>query len=270
LVPISTRGDRRQEPFGTLPGTGLFTKEIQRALLDQRVDVAVHSLKDLPTEETPGIILAAVPPRAPVCDALLCSRQMTLDELPAGAVLGTSSLRRRAQVLHLRPDLQPRDIRGNVDTRIAKLREGQYDALLLAQAGLMRLGLDAHISQVLEIAVILPAVGQGALGLETRIDDLPARQAVEQLNHADSFQAVIAERAMLAALRGGCMAPIAAWGRVESTRLVLTGRVLSSDGVQKLEITLDGPHAAAAQLGQQVAHRLLEQGAGELIAAARR
>ena len=267
-VPISTSGDRQQGPISTLGGTGLFTKEIQRALLDRRIDLAVHSLKDLPTEEVPGLCLAAVPRRAPVWDVLVSRDGLTLDQLPRGATLGTSSLRRQAQLRHARPDLQPREIRGNVDTRLRKLREGQYEALVLAQAGLVRLGLQAQITQVFAAAILLPAVGQGALGLETRVDDRPARQAVEQLNDAESFQAVIAERAMLAALRGGCLAPIAAWGRIDSARLVLTGRVLSADGAEQREVTLDSPPAAAA-LGQAVAQRLLEQGAGQLIAVAR-
>jgi hydroxymethylbilane synthase len=269
LVPISTTGDRQQGPIGALGGTGLFTKEIQRALVDARIDLAVHSLKDLPTEEVPGLCLAAVPQRAPVWDVLVSRDGLTFDQLPRGATLGTSSLRRQSQLRQARPDLQPQEIRGNVDTRLRKLHEGQYEALVLAQAGLTRLGLQAHITQVFAAATLLPAVGQGALGLETRSDDRSTRQAVEQLNDAESYQGVIAERAMLAALRGGCLAPIAAWGRIESGRLVLTGRVLSADGAEKREITLDGPPDTAAALGQTVAQRLLEQGAGQLIAAAR-
>jgi hydroxymethylbilane synthase len=270
LVPIVTTGDRQREPLDTLGGQGLFTKEIQRALLDRRIDLAVHSLKDLPTDEVPGLCLAAVPLRASVHDVLVCARYASLAALPPRAAVATGSLRRRAQLLHVRPDLEMKDIRGNVDTRVRKLQQGDYDALVLAEAGLQRLGLAAQIAEVLPSDVMLPAVGQGALGLESRTDDSTLRQRLEPLNHPETHAAVRAERALLAALQGGCLAPIAAWGRVEEDRLWLTGRVLSSDGVQRLEASMSAAVGEAVALGQQVAAALIAQGATHLVQAARK
>ncbi len=178
LVPITTSGDQQQTASGPIAGTGIFTKEIQRELLDERIDLAVHSLKDLPTETVPGLALAAVPQRAPVADALVCDRFDCLELLPPGAVVGTGSLRRRAQLLNYRPDLEMRDIRGNVDTRLRKLHEGHYEAIILAQAGLERLALAKHITQVLPLSLMLPAVGQGALGIEARAHDTATREAL--------------------------------------------------------------------------------------------
>ncbi|MEN6497564.1 MAG: hydroxymethylbilane synthase [Thermoguttaceae bacterium] len=270
LVPITTAGDQNQQgPIGAIGTQGVFTKEIQRALLDDRVDLAVHSLKDLPTDEVPGLVLAAVPPRAPVNDAFVSRRFPSFESLPHGAVLGTGSLRRRAQLLHWRPDLVMKDVRGNVDTRLRKLNQQQYDALVLAEAGLQRLGLAEQITQVLPMPAFLPAVGQGALGLETRADDHRTREAVAQLDHPATHAAVLAERAMLATLQGGCLAPIAAWGRIDGGRLVLTGRALARDGSQKLEATDDAEPADAVQLGIRLAQSLIAAGATELIHAAR-
>ena len=269
LVPITTSGDVQQGPLGTIGGQGLFTKEIQRALLDRRIDLAVHSLKDLPTEAVPGLSLAAVPQRAPVGDTLVCPNHGSLDELPKGAVVGTGSLRRQSQLLHVRGDLRIKDIRGNVETRIQKVEQGDYDATLLAEAGLRRLGLERHIAQLLPLEIILPAVGQGALGLETRDDDQATREAVGKLNHRPSHQAVVAERTMLLTLQGGCLAPIAAWARMEDDKLTLTGRVISPDGRRKLEATKAGDENEPAELGRQVADTLLGQGAAKLILASR-
>ena len=265
LVLIATSGDRQSGPIEAIGGQGVFTKEIQRALLDGRVDLAVHSLKDLPTDEVPGLCLAAVPPRAPVADALLCREHGSLDDLPEGAVVGTGSLRRRSQLLHARADLQVRDLRGNVDTRLAKLASADYDAVILAEAGLQRLGLAERITQRLPISVMLPAVGQGALGLETRDDDRTTIDWVCGLDHPATHQAVVAERSLLSALQGGCLAPIGALGVVEDDRLKLAGRVLSVDGKQMLEATLTDAPAEAFQLGTRLADDLLSQGAGELV-----
>jgi hydroxymethylbilane synthase len=265
LVPITTTGDQQAAPITAEGGTGIFTKEIQRELLAERIDLAVHSLKDLPTEVVPGLSLSAVPERAPVADALISTRYATFDEFPNGATVGTGSLRRRAQLLYVRPDLRMLDIRGNVDTRLRKLREGQFDAILLARAGLERLGLADQIRQVLPLDLVLPAVGQGALGLETRSDDQAVRAALAPLDHASTHAAVLAERAMLAALRGGCLAPIAAWGRIEEGQLRLTGRVLSPDGSRRLEVAEGASVADAEALGRRVADALLAQGAAGLI-----
>lgn len=265
LVPISTIGDRQQTPIGVSTAPGVFTKEIQRALLEKQIDLAVHSLKDLPTDEVPGLRLVAVPQRAPVADVFVCRNHSTWQALPAGASIGTGSLRRRAQLLHVRPDLEMRDIRGNVDTRLRKLGEGQYDAIILAEAGLRRLGFEDRIKQVLPLETVLPAVGQGALGLEARSDDGAVHEALTQLDHANSHASVLAERAMLAALRGGCLAPIAAWGRMENDMLLLTGRVISPDGKEKLEATAGGTVDAPVELGLQVADELAAQGAADLI-----
>ncbi len=269
LIQITTGGDQQQTTAGPITGTGIFTKEIQRELLDGRIDLAVHSLKDLPTESVPGLALAAVPERAPVADVLVSARFDSLELLPPGAVVGTGSLRRRAQLLNHRPDLEMRDIRGNVDTRVRKLRDGNYDAIILAQAGLERLGLTKHITQILPLELMLPAVGQGALGIEARADDAAAREALACLDHPPTYAAVKAERAMLAVLHGGCMAPIAAWGWFEGEQLVLTGRVLNPTGTRKLEATQTGPADEAVSLGRSVADVLLGQGAAELIAEAR-
>ncbi|HEY5313614.1 MAG TPA: hydroxymethylbilane synthase [Pirellulales bacterium] len=279
LVPISTRGDRQQVgPIGQIAGgDGVFTKELQRALLAGEIDLAVHSLKDLPTEPVAGLALAAVPPRAPNGDVLV-SPQHSVDELPQGAIVGTGSLRRRAQLLHRRADLQMVGVRGNVETRLAKLERGEYAALVLAEAGLLRLGLERHISQRLPKTLMLPAVGQGALGIEARADDEPTRAVLAQLDDPDTRAAVTAERAMLARLSGGCLAPVGAWGRWEAGRLALAGVVLSVDGAQRLaaELVTDAAHAGgsrsstAAELGRQVADALLAQGAAELIDEARR
>jgi hydroxymethylbilane synthase len=270
LVPITTSGDVQQKGPVEMIGTrGVFTKEIQRELLEGRVDLAVHSLKDLPTEPVPGLCLAAVPERAPVSDVLVSRKYASLAELPQEALVGTGSLRRRAQLLHVRPDLKTLEIRGNVDTRLRKLDQGEYDAILLAEAGLRRLGLVQHITEILPASVSLPAVGQGALGLEARDDDAPTRQVLARLDHPPSHAAVLAERAMLAALQGGCLAPIAAWGRMEADGLVLTGRVLDGDGSRRLETTLSGTAEAAEDLGRRVAAELIEQGAADLIQSAR-
>jgi hydroxymethylbilane synthase len=268
LVPISTIGDRDQGPIQNV-GQGVFTKEIQRALLDNRIDLAVHSMKDLPTDTPAGLTLAAVPKRAACGDVLVSPKWKSLDRLPPGAIVGTSSLRRRAQVLCVRPDLQMKDIRGNIDTRVKKVHQGEFDAIVLAEAGLTRLDLVAEISETLPISIILPAIGQGALALETRSDDHTTRTVLAPLNDISTHSATSAERSMLSTLHGGCLAPIAAWGRVESNQLTLTGRVLSPDGRKKLELTDSANPQDSIELGRRVAERLKQQGAHELICLAR-
>jgi hydroxymethylbilane synthase len=270
LVPITTRGDVDHGRIDQLGGVGLFTKELQRALLDEQIDLAVHSLKDLPTDVIAGLAIAAVAEREDVCDVLISRGGEPLDQLPAGAGLGTSSLRRKAQLLHARRDLEMRDIRGNVDTRLQKLADGQYDAIVLAYAGLKRLGLDGRITQILATDVMLPAVGQGALAIEARDGDQRTRQAVAPLDHAPTHQAVIAERTLLAELAGGCLAPVGAWGRQQPDgQLRLDAVVLSPDGRQRLAARGAAAGDEAERLGTEVAHQLLNQGAAALINLAR-
>ena len=272
LVPISTQGDRQQQgSIGSLGTQGVFTKEIQQALLDRRIDLAVHSLKDLPTDPVPGLSLAAVPERAPVGDVLLSRRGLAFHDLPHAAVVGTGSLRRRAQLLHVRPDLKMADLRGNVDTRIKKLHDGEYEAIVLAEAGIARLELTQHITQHLPLSLMLPAIGQGALGLEIRADHAELHELLTaQLNHPATHAAVLAERSLLFTLRGGCLAPVAAWGRLSTEGdLHLTGLVLSVDGQTRLEESATSSPADAADLGQHVAQSLISRGAPALIASSR-
>jgi hydroxymethylbilane synthase len=271
LVLIRTSGDQQQSgPIGAIGTQGVFTKELERALLEKQIDLAVHSLKDLPTELPAGLRLGAIPERAPIGDCLVATSYRGFNDLPEKARIGTGSARRRAQLLHARRDLQMLDIRGNVETRLRKLEEGEYDAIILAEAGLRRLGLEAHITEVLPLSLILPAVGQGALGLEVRADDDLTVSLVAQLNHPPTEAAVVAERAMLAALHGGCLAPVAAWGRLESDALLhLTGVVVSVDGVQRLETAISGDPRDAESLGQFAATELLSKGAEPLIAHSR-
>jgi hydroxymethylbilane synthase len=269
-VLITTQGDATQiGPIGAIGGQGVFTKEIQRALLENRIDLAVHSLKDLPTEPVEGLTLAAVPERENVGDVLVSPQAYTLDELPQAAIVGTGSLRRRTQLLHVRPDLKIEDIRGNVDTRLKKLDDGQYDAIVLAEAGLRRLEFTDRITHVLDRAIMLPAVGQGALGIEARADDAETLEALLPLQDVTSRAAVTAERRLLHSLRGGCLAPIGAWGRMQDDRLTLSAVVLSHDGQQKLTAETSGSLDNAESLGQSVADDLIGQGATELIQSAR-
>lgn len=265
IVLITTEGDVTPGPLGQIGGQGLFTKRIQQALLDDEIDFAVHSLKDLPTETVEGLILAAVPERASCNDVLVSKSGLALEELPKGAHIGTGSKRRQTQLRHARPDFEVSDIRGNVDTRLRKLDEGQYDAIVLAEAGLERLGLTDRITQVLPCSVMLPAVGQGALGLEARSSDKPTRTALADLNHPETEVSIIAERALLATLRAGCLAPVGAWCRVEHDLLKLEAVVLSEDGRQRIAADLTGDIHAAAALGIRTAEVLMEQGAASII-----
>ena len=270
MVPITTSGDRQQwQSVAAMGGQGVFTKEIQSALLAGEIDLAVHSLKDLPTEEVPGLCLAAVPDRAPSADVLVCREHGSLESLPEGALIGSGSLRRRAQLLYHRSDLRVEPIRGNVDTRLRKLDRGEYDAIVLAEAGLRRLGLAQRITQVLGPDVCLSAVGQGALGMETRASHQAARDLLEELDHSPTHTAVLAERAMLEALAGGCLAPIAALARVDGGRLTLRGRVLARDGSKRIDGSAEGAPADAEHLGRRTADALIAQGARELIRSAR-
>lgn len=272
LVQITTAGDQQTDaPIRTMSGVGVFTKEIQRALLDGAIDLAVHSLKDLPTDPEPRLALAAVPSRESVSDVLISRNGELLEKLPRGARIGTGSLRRRAQLLHIRPDLAMVDVRGNVETRLRKLDEGLFDALVLAEAGLNRLGLSDRITQVIPAAIMLPAPGQGALGLEARSDDVATRGAVVALSDPSALAGVLAEREVLRLLGGGCLAPIGAWGRILATgKLALDAVVLRPDGQGRLAATGEGEATDALDLGRRVAQDLLAQGGAELLAVARR
>lgn len=279
IVEITTRGDVEQlGPVGSIGTQGVFTKEIQAAVLSGNVDLAVHSLKDLPTEQVAGLILAATPPRENVADALVTNIASSLAQLPAGARIGTGSLRRRAQILHLRPDLHVAGIRGNVDTRLRKLDEGEFDAIILAAAGLTRLGLSGRITEFLEPPRMLPAPGQGSLALECRTNDAATLDLVGRLNDPLTRLGIVAERAVLAALHGGCSAPIAAWGRVEGRSLLVDGLVASLDGREVLRgsraVALPltdetGALSLAEETGQAVANELRHLGAEDIILAAR-
>lgn len=266
LVLIETHGDRDQaSALSAMGGFGVFTKAIQTALLDGRADVAVHSLKDLPTIPEPLLELAAVPPRGPTGDAFVSRKHRRFDDLPEGATVGTSSLRRRAQALNRRPDLRLLDLRGNVDTRLRKLDEQNLDAIILAEAGLIRLGLADRITEVLDSGWMLPAVGQGAIGLECRANDLESKRLVEALRCPDTFRRVQAERAMLYALGGGCLVPIGATSKVLDGVLTVRGAVLSPDGARRVVATHSGLADAPLALGQELAAMLLAEGAGELL-----
>lgn len=272
LVPVTTAGDVTTGPLREAGGQGFFTKELQRALLEGRIDLAVHSLKDLPTEPVPGLTLAAVPQRENPADVLVCAPSIgasDLQSLPRDARVATGSTRRRAQLLHGRPDLVMCDVRGNVETRLRKLDEGQFDAIVLALAGMTRLGLVKRATQILPPEVMLPAVGQGALGIEARADDDATLAMLALLNDPNSRQCVLAERAMLAELRGGCLAPVGAWGRIEAGQLRLDGIVLSVDGRQRLMASAVGASTDAEKIGKDVARELIDQGAAQLITAAR-
>ena len=268
LVEIETVGDRvRDVPLTQLGGDGAFTKAIQQALLDERVDVAVHSLKDLPTFVVDGLMLAAVPERGPTGDAFVSKKHRAFAELPTGAVIATSSLRRKAQLLHRRPDLKLIDIRGNVETRLRKVTEQNLDATILAEAGLVRLGLAAEITEVLDAAGMFPAVGQGALGLECRVDDAATRAILDHLNDVRTRWSVLAERAMLRGLGGGCQVPIGAVTKIAVGLLTLCGVVLPPDGSQRIEAEITGALEQAESIGQAVADQLRERGAEDLLKA---
>jgi hydroxymethylbilane synthase len=258
---IKTTGDKITDvPLAEVPGKGLFTKEIEEALLDGAIDLAVHSLKDMPTELPPRLTLAAIPEREEPRDALI---GRSLADLKEGTIVGTSSLRRSAQLHALGLGLVIKMLRGNVDTRLRKLDEGQYEAIVLAAAGLRRLGLEDRIQQLLPEELMCPAVGQGALAIETRDDGGPAHEWVRNLDHADTRTAVTAERTLLAALGGGCQVPIGGFAYVEGSAIHLRAVVASPDGTRIVRGELSGlePH----RVGEDLAQRLLSEGAGEIL-----
>jgi hydroxymethylbilane synthase len=263
IVIIKTSGDRMQQaPLTQIGGKGIFIKELEDALLEETIDVAVHSVKDVPTDIPSRLMFPAVCRRDDVRDCLVGS---TLANLRHGARVGTSSLRRQAQFRHLRPDLDLRDLRGNVDTRLRKVESGEYEAIVLAKAGLDRLGLSQRISEVLSPEVCLPAVGQGAIAVECRLKDTEAADLLAPLDDAESRTAILAERALLAALRGGCQVPLGAWARIERGELLLDACVCSVDGSQYVKQRATAPPEQAAQLGEHMARLLIEAGAQSIL-----
>lgn len=270
---IRTTGDRILDvPLARIGDRGLFTKEIDSALLERRADLAVHSLKDVPTRVPEGLMLAALSRREDPRDVLLLRPGLSggLAELPEGARIGTSSLRRRAQLQALRPDLRVLDLRGNLNTRLAKLDAGDYEGILLAAAGVLRLGWGERISEWLPTDRWLPAVGQGALAVIAREDDARMRDLLRPLHHAETAAAVTAERAFLNSLEGGCQVPIAALAAQEGNEVVLDGLVSDLDGREVLREQLRGPADDAAGIGRALARRLLARGAGEILNEVRR
>lgn len=266
LVIIKTTGDRITDvPLAKVGGKGLFVKEIEEALLDGRIDIAVHSMKDMPSEIPHGLCIGAVPQRENPLDALVSDQYASIDALPPGARLGTSSLRRAAQLLHYRPDLTIAPLRGNLDTRLKKLADTNLDAIVLASAGLKRLGMADRITTYIEPEIMLPAVGQGALCIESRIDDKQIDPIVSGLDHAPSHIAVLAERAFSQHLEGGCQVPIAAHATIADSRVQVAGMVAELDGHLVLKDTVEGSCDQAAALGLKLAENLLAQGAGPIL-----
>lgn len=265
---VRTSGDRVQDvALRTFGGVGVFTKEIDEAQRAGRFEISVHSLKDLPTAGREGLLLAATPERAPVEDTIVSTGGRRLDELPHGARVGSGSPRRRAQLLRLRPDLVIEEIRGNVDTRIRKVREGEFAATLLARAGLVRLGLTAEISEVLGTDRLVPAAGQGSLAIVVREGADEAFRAVATLDHAATRAEIAAERAVLGTLGGGCHLPLGCLARVTGDRVRLVARVVSPDGREMVEESAEGDVAAAEALGLRVGAALIERGARALLPA---
>jgi len=268
---IKTTGDVKNDPLSVIGGKGVFTKELEDALLDRRIDIAVHSLKDLPTILPEGLSISAICEREDPRDALVVGSHTDLDsialsKLPRGTIVGTSSPRRLAQLRCWRNDeLVIKDLRGNVDTRIRKLDEGQYDAIILATAGLVRLGLQDRISLRIPISQMLPAVGQGAIAIETRSDDQFTIETTRRLDHRETRLACLAERAFLRGLGGGCQLPIAAHARFEGELMKLDGLVARPDGSKRLQDSISGPPNTAEEIGATLASRLIERGASTLL-----
>ena len=270
IVPMVTEGDRiLDRALAEVGGKGLFIKELEVAMFEGRADLAVHSMKDVPAEMPAGMVLATVLERADPHDAFVSNAYRGLDELPEGARIGTSSLRRQCQLRHARPDLIVLQLRGNVDTRLRKLDEGQYDAIILAAAGLKRLGLDARIASLVPTDQSLPAVGQGVIGIECRESDVRTRRLVGTLQHEPTHVCLSAERAFAARLEGSCQSPVAGFAELREGRVHLRGLVGEPDGTRIFADEISGPVSEAALLGHRLAQKLLEAGAGPLLDALR-
>ncbi|RJE77404.1 hydroxymethylbilane synthase [Pseudoalteromonas sp. MSK9-3] len=267
LVPMSTQGDIILDtPLAKIGGKGLFVKELEQAMMDGRADIAVHSMKDVPVDFPEGLALHTICEREDPRDAFVSNQYKALDELPQGAVVGTSSLRRQCQIRALRPDLQIKDLRGNVNTRLAKLDNGEYDAIILAAAGLLRLEMPERIATYIEPEMSLPANGQGAVGIECRIDDVRVQALLAPLEHTTTRIRVNAERAMNRRLEGGCQVPIGAYAEVEGDTVHLRGLVGAVDGSEILYAQSSGPVEQAEQIGIALAEQLLAQGADKILA----
>ncbi len=266
LVPMSTQGDKILDtPLAKIGGKGLFVKELETAMLEGHADIAVHSMKDVPVDFPEGLMLHTICRREDPRDAFVSNHYQQLADLPQGAVVGTSSLRRQCQIKAMRPDLQIKDLRGNVNTRLAKLDAGEFDAIILASAGLIRLGFEARIASFLEVGISLPANGQGAVGIECRSDDLVMQQLLAPLEHKETRICVLAERAMNRKLQGGCQVPIGAFAILQQNELWLRGLVGQLDGSEILRSEIKGQASQAEQLGTQLAEQLLALGADRIL-----
>ncbi len=267
ILGLTTRGDRILDtPLSKVGGKGLFVKELEEALADGRADLAVHSAKDVPMGLPPGFCIAAIPEREDPRDCFVSARYARLEDMPAGAVVGTSSLRREAQLRERHPALEIRSLRGNLDTRLAKLDRGEYDAVALAAAGLKRLGLAQRIRATLEPEAVLPSPGQGALAIECREDQDRLRRQLAVLEHADTADCIRAERAVSRALSGSCQVPLAAYAVLRGERIFLRGLVATPDGRRTVRAEIEGPRREGERLGEALAGRLLERGASAVLA----
>ena len=268
IIGMTTKGDKILDaPLAKVGGKGLFVKELEQGMLDGEADIAVHSMKDVPVEFPDGLHLAVIMEREDPRDAFVSNTFESFEQLPQGACVGTSSLRRQCQLSDLRPDLRIEPLRGNVNTRLAKLDAGEYDAIILAAAGLVRLGFEERIRSRIEPAVSLPAIGQGAIGIECRADDPRVNALIAALYHPDTADRVLAERAMNARLHGGCQVPIAGYAVLDGDQLLLEGLVGTPDGTRILRAESSGPRADAEAIGVRVADALLAQGADEILSA---
>lgn len=266
LVEMTTQGDKILDtPLAKIGGKGLFVKELEQGLLQKQADIAVHSMKDVPVEFPEGLTLAVIMQREEPYDAFVSNQHAQFTDLPNNAIVGTASLRRQTQLLALRPDLQIRTLRGNVGTRLSKLDQGEFDAIILAAAGLKRLGLDNRIRQLLTSDLMLPAIGQGAIGIECRIEDSETKTLIAPLNDYLTQQRVTAERAINQRLGGSCQVPIGGFAQIQDNQLFLQGLVGDMQGTKLLRAQAQGSIESAEKLGNDVAQMLLDQGAGELL-----
>ena len=263
---IKTKGDKILDvPLAKVGGKGLFVKEIEEALLNGRIDLAVHSMKDMPAQIPEGLCIGAVPKREAPNDVLISNNNLTMSSLPMGAKIGTSSLRRASQLLNMRPDITIMPLRGNLDTRIKKLEAHQFDAIVLAAAGVKRLGFENKITEYIDLNTIIPAVGQGALCIEIRKQDTDTHAIVSTLDHFETNRVIACERAFLIRLEGGCQVPMAAHGTIKEDKLTMSGLVGETDGSKMIKQTISGPVAEAEQIGTELAGRLIDMGAGEIL-----